>query len=143
MAVWVDFLQHLCLYAAIQYLYLILLCLELLVYLQILINMVLLLKEHHWFYTEMLSKWLYKFECRNYLTFYYRYRHHQYTVTTDWPGGVYGSPTICGSRAGALIAVCWATLLNFGLDGYVQATRDIIHTTHYIEKGLLFFTFVY
>lgn len=64
-----------------------------------------------------------------------RYRHHQYTVTTDWPGGVYGSPSVCGSRAGGLVAVCWATLLNFGLDGYVQATRDIIHTTKYIEKG--------
>lgn len=23
-------------------------------------------------------------------------RHHQYTVTTDWPGGVYGSPTVNG-----------------------------------------------
>lgn len=29
-----------------------------------------------------------------------KYRHHQYTVTTDWPGGVYGSPTISGSRSG-------------------------------------------
>lgn len=29
-----------------------------------------------------------------------KYRHHQYTVTTDWPGGVYGSPTVNGSRPG-------------------------------------------
>lgn len=65
-----------------------------------------------------------------------KYRHHQYTVTTDWPGGVYGSPTVSGSRAGGNIAVCWATLLNFGKDGYVSATRDIVHTTKYIEKGL-------
>ncbi|KAJ8920412.1 hypothetical protein NQ315_005278 [Exocentrus adspersus] len=65
-----------------------------------------------------------------------KYRHHQYTVTTDWPGGVYGSPTVSGSRAGGNIAVCWATLLNFGREGYVSATRDIIHTAKYIEKGL-------
>lgn len=65
----------------------------------------------------------------------YSYKHYQYTVTTDWPGGVYGSPTVCGSRAGGLIAVCWATLLHFGMDGYVEATRNIVHTTHYIEKG--------
>ncbi|KAJ8961993.1 hypothetical protein NQ314_005775 [Rhamnusium bicolor] len=65
-----------------------------------------------------------------------KYRHHQYTVTTDWPGGVYGSPTISGSRAGGNIAVCWATLLYFGKEGYVTATRDIIHTAKYIEKGL-------
>lgn len=65
-----------------------------------------------------------------------KYRHHQYTVTTDWPGGVYGSPTVSGSRAGGNIAVCWATLLNFGREGYISATRDIVHTTKYIEKGL-------
>lgn len=65
-----------------------------------------------------------------------KYRRFQYTVTTDWPGGVYGSPSVGGSRAGGNIAVCWATLLHFGRAGYVDATRDIIHTTKYIEKGL-------
>ncbi|CAH0558557.1 unnamed protein product [Brassicogethes aeneus] len=64
-----------------------------------------------------------------------KYRHHQYTVTTDWPGGVYGSPTVSGSRAGGNIAVCWASLLYYGLEGYVKATRDIIYCTNYIEKG--------
>lgn len=29
-----------------------------------------------------------------------KYRHYQFCVTTDWPGGVYGSPTVNGSRAG-------------------------------------------
>ncbi|XP_017769454.1 PREDICTED: sphingosine-1-phosphate lyase [Nicrophorus vespilloides] len=64
------------------------------------------------------------------------YLHHQYTTTVDWPGGVYGSPTVSGSRAGGAIAACWATLLSFGKEGYVAATRDIVHTTKYIEKGL-------
>lgn len=27
------------------------------------------------------------------------YRHHQYTVTTEWPGGVYGSPTVNGEES--------------------------------------------
>ncbi|KAI4457739.1 sphingosine-1-phosphate lyase 1 [Holotrichia oblita] len=65
-----------------------------------------------------------------------KYRHYQYTVTTDWPGGVYGSPTVAGSRAGGNIAVCWATMLTLGKEGYVKATRDVIHTTRYIEKHL-------
>jgi len=65
-----------------------------------------------------------------------KYLHHQYTTTTDWPGGVYGSPTVNGSRAGGSIAACWATMLSFGMDGYVKATRDIIHTAKYIETGL-------
>lgn len=64
------------------------------------------------------------------------YLHHQYTTTTDWPGGVYGSPTINGSRAGGAIAACWATMLYFGVDRYIQATREIIYTTRYIEKRL-------
>lgn len=65
-----------------------------------------------------------------------KYRHYQYTVTTEWPGGVYGSPTVNGSRAGGIIAATWATLMNFGLDGYVEATKRIIDTARYIESQL-------
>lgn len=54
-------------------------------------------------------------------------------MTTDWPGGVYGSPTVNGSRAGGIIAATWATMMNFGLDGYVEATKRIIDTARYIE----------
>uniref|UniRef100_A0A1Q3FCN8 sphinganine-1-phosphate aldolase n=1 Tax=Culex tarsalis TaxID=7177 RepID=A0A1Q3FCN8_CULTA len=64
------------------------------------------------------------------------YRHYQYTVTTEWPGGVYGSPTVNGSRAGGIIAATWATMMNFGLEGYVEKTRRIIDTARYIEAGL-------
>lgn len=65
-----------------------------------------------------------------------KYRHYQYTMTTDWPGGVYGSPTVNGSRAGGSIAACWATMLHFGIDGYVEATKSIIDTARYIERHL-------
>lgn len=65
-----------------------------------------------------------------------KYRHHQYTITTDWPGGIYGSPTVNGSRAGGIIAACWATFMYFGLDGYLQATKKIIEVTKYIEHEL-------
>ncbi|XP_076296065.1 sphingosine-1-phosphate lyase [Lasioglossum baleicum] len=65
-----------------------------------------------------------------------KYRHHQYTVSTDWPGGIYGSPTVNGSRAGGIIASCWATMLYFGYSGYLEATKKIIETTKYIEQRL-------
>lgn len=65
-----------------------------------------------------------------------KYRYHQYTVTTEWPGGVYGSPTVNGSRAGGLIAGTWATMLSYGLDGYVECTKSIIDTARYIEASL-------
>ncbi|XP_073993913.1 sphingosine-1-phosphate lyase isoform X1 [Rhodnius prolixus] len=65
-----------------------------------------------------------------------KYRHAQYCVTTDWPGGIYGSPTVNGSRAGGIIAACWATLMYFGMDGYVDATKKIITVARYIETEL-------
>ncbi|KAJ0178645.1 hypothetical protein K1T71_005420 [Dendrolimus kikuchii] len=64
------------------------------------------------------------------------YRHCQYTVTTEWPGGVYGSPTVNGSRAGGLIAVCWATMMFVGRTRYIQMTDEIITTARYIEREL-------
>ena len=36
-------------------------------------------------------------------------RRYQYFTATDWPGGLYASPTMGGSKAGALIAVAWAS----------------------------------
>ncbi|XP_073813890.1 sphingosine-1-phosphate lyase [Musca autumnalis] len=65
-----------------------------------------------------------------------KYLNHQYTVTTDWPGGVYGSPTVNGSRAGGIIAACWATMMNFGFNGYLEATKRILDTSRYIEMAL-------
>lgn len=62
--------------------------------------------------------------------------HQQYSVQTDWPGGIYASPTLPGSRPGALIATCWAAMMYHGLDGYVTATESIIKTTRWIKKEL-------
>lgn len=64
------------------------------------------------------------------------YRHHQYTVTTEWPVGVYGSPTVNGSRAGGLIAACWATMMYVGKARYVSMTDEIIKTARHIEAEL-------
>ena len=41
----------------------------------------------------------------------------QFSVFPDWSGGLYGSPTIMGSRPGALIATAWAALMYTGQDG--------------------------
>ncbi|XP_063983868.1 sphingosine-1-phosphate lyase [Diachasmimorpha longicaudata] len=64
------------------------------------------------------------------------YRHYQFTITTDWPGGIYGSPTVNGSRTGGIIAACWASLMSFGYNGYLESTKKIIETTRYIENEL-------
>ncbi|MFP2925644.1 pyridoxal phosphate-dependent decarboxylase family protein [Pyxidicoccus sp. 3LG] len=63
-------------------------------------------------------------------------RSHQYFTATDWPGGIYFSPTFSGSRPGALIAVAWATLVTMGEQGYLEATRRILETASAIKQGI-------
>ncbi len=63
-------------------------------------------------------------------------RHYQFYTTSDWPGGLYFSPTFAGSRPGALSAACWATLISVGEKGYLDATRRIMETAEKIKKGI-------
>lgn len=65
-----------------------------------------------------------------------KYIHCQYSIQTEWPGGIYASPTLPGSRPGGLIATCWAAMMSHGMDGYVQATDKIIKTTRHIRDEL-------
>jgi sphinganine-1-phosphate aldolase len=63
-------------------------------------------------------------------------RSFQYFTATDWPGGLYFSPTLAGSRPGALSAVCWAAMVATGEDGYLQATRRILETGAAVRHGI-------
>jgi sphinganine-1-phosphate aldolase len=63
-------------------------------------------------------------------------RHYQFYTTTDWPGGMYFSPTFSGSRPGALSAACWATLVSIGEEGYLEATRKILETAAAVKQGI-------
>jgi len=63
-------------------------------------------------------------------------RHYQFYTTTEWPGGLYFSPTLAGSRPGALSASCWASMLAMGADGYTQAAKKIMETATIIKKGV-------
>ena len=56
-------------------------------------------------------------------------RHHQFFTVTNWPGGMYFSPTFAGSRPGGLSAAAWAALVSIGEKGYLEAARRIIHQT--------------
>lgn len=56
-------------------------------------------------------------------------RQYQYYVDPAWSGGVYASPGIAGSRPGALIAACWASLMSVGEAGYLESCTQIVGTT--------------
>ena len=64
-------------------------------------------------------------------------RHYSYFTMTDWPGGLYNSPTMAGSRPGALSAEAWAAMLDMGEEGYLAATRRVVDTCRAIRKGIV------
>jgi glutamate/tyrosine decarboxylase-like PLP-dependent enzyme len=48
---------------------------------------------------------------------------HQFFVATDFPGGIYASPTMLGTRPGGPVAAAWAALQSLGVDGYLDRTH--------------------
>ncbi len=63
-------------------------------------------------------------------------RHYQFFKTPDWPGGLYFSPTIAGSRPGGLSAACWASMVSMGEKGYLDAAKKIMKTADAIKRGI-------
>jgi glutamate/tyrosine decarboxylase-like PLP-dependent enzyme len=63
-------------------------------------------------------------------------RRYQYFTSSDWPGGLYFSPTFAGSRPGALSAACWAAMLTTGIKGYMAATQKILEAAAVIKAGI-------
>ncbi|MEW6186446.1 MAG: aspartate aminotransferase family protein [Thermodesulfobacteriota bacterium] len=62
------------------------------------------------------------------------FRKHQLFAYADWPGGVYATPNISGSRPGGPIAASWAALKFLGREGYKKlAVRSMEATKRMIE----------
>lgn len=63
-------------------------------------------------------------------------RHYQFFTVTNWPGGMYFSPTFAGSRPGGLSAACWAALVSIGEKGYVDAAKKIMDVADYAKAEI-------
>ena len=63
-------------------------------------------------------------------------RNYQFYSISSWPGGLYFSPTLAGSRPGALIAQCWASMISIGEEGYKEATDRIISSASELKRQL-------
>ena len=61
---------------------------------------------------------------------------HQFFVYAEWPGGLYGSPTMAGTRSGGIIAAAWAALTSLGQDGYLRLARETIELTERLIGGI-------
>jgi glutamate/tyrosine decarboxylase-like PLP-dependent enzyme len=65
-----------------------------------------------------------------------RLRRHQLYATTDWPGGIYASPTMTGTRPGGAIAAAWAVLNYLGMEGYQRIARTVMQATARLRDGI-------
>lgn len=63
-------------------------------------------------------------------------RRHQMFVSTDWPGGIYPSPTMAGTRPAGPIAAAWAILHYLGEEGYLEINRQVMETVKYLQAGI-------
>jgi sphinganine-1-phosphate aldolase len=61
---------------------------------------------------------------------------NQFFSMADWPGGLYASPTVQGSRSGGLSAATWAAMVTMGEEGYLKAARAIMDTSEAIRAGI-------
>jgi len=63
-------------------------------------------------------------------------RARQYFTYPDWPGGLYLSPGLAGSRSGGIIASTYAAILATGESGYLAAAEAIMRTATAITDGI-------
>ncbi len=61
---------------------------------------------------------------------------HQFIVTTDYPGGIYISPTLLGTRPGGPIAAAWAGMKHLGEDGYLRIAEQLMNGAKRLRAGL-------
>ncbi len=60
----------------------------------------------------------------------------QFFTFSQWPGGLYISPSMTGTRPGGAIAAAWAILQYLGEEGYLKKVREILDTTQRLMDGI-------
>lgn len=61
---------------------------------------------------------------------------YQMFVYPDWPGGVFASPALLGTRPGGAYAAAWAALQYFGVDGYRDLARRTSLAFERMKQGI-------
>lgn len=81
----------------------------------------------------------YGFATKGSSTILYRdmsYLKHQFFVSTDWPGGIYASPSIPGTRSGGAIAAAWTSLVAMGEQGYLAHAERAMKAARTLAAGI-------
>jgi sphinganine-1-phosphate aldolase len=61
---------------------------------------------------------------------------YQRFLYTDWPGGLYFSQAIAGTRPAPPIAAAWAVTRRLGIEGYLALTRRVREATQKIQAEI-------
>ncbi len=63
-------------------------------------------------------------------------RRFQHFVHADWPGGLFGSPSVLGTRPGGAIAAAWAVMTYLGEEGYLELARQGMNATGKLLRAI-------
>lgn len=64
------------------------------------------------------------------------YMRHQMFAYQDWPGGVFASSALLGTRPGGAYAGAWGALQYFGKSGYRELARDTLEAVNRLKAGV-------
>jgi sphinganine-1-phosphate aldolase len=60
----------------------------------------------------------------------------QYYIYTDWPGGIFASTAMLGTRSCGPIATAWSVIKMFGIQGYMEMAEEVMKTTRHLREGI-------
>jgi len=63
-------------------------------------------------------------------------RRFQFFISKDWPGGLFASPSVTGTRPAGSIAAAWATLNALGEEGYLELYSRLMKTVDAYRMGI-------
>lgn len=64
------------------------------------------------------------------------YLERQFFQKDDWPGGVFISPALLGTRPGGAIAAAWASLMATGREGYLELAKETLEAADRLRSGI-------
>lgn len=64
------------------------------------------------------------------------YFKYQIFVNQDWPGGVFASPALLGTRPGGAYSAAWASIQANGREGYMELARRTMNTINKLMEGV-------
>lgn len=64
------------------------------------------------------------------------YLRYQMFAYEDWPGGVFASSALLGTRPGGAYAAAWGVTQYFGKEGYRKLAKDTLDAVNQLKEGI-------